>query len=124
MDIEKQVEKLEAERAAIERRLANREAANRKDRGRQYTIDETLHRLRLKALIDVADGVQLRNDWSIDADDPLAPLNEAMGTMIDVRRTNGTIDFGEHGTHNLPLQSVIPATDQKSRTSGKPLVGW
>ena len=106
---EQQIAKLKAELEKIHERRKQRSQKERADSERGFAIDRELHRLRLNALVGLEAGVMLR--FRHPATDRCANLNDARGTLLDVRRTRATVDFGAHGRWNMKADSLIPSSE-------------
>lgn len=98
---------------AIEKQIAaNRQKAKRLRKSLEdctnegFLLDRRLHRERLRLLIGKPVIRKYRR-----SDHP--ELNEATGTLLEVRRTRCTVDFGEHGKWAMPIEEVAsPVTEQ------------
>jgi len=107
-EIEKKIQALEAEQAKIQvrqKKLAEQRQANHE---RLIQIEDEIHVLRIKELLNVPGGVVIRYRFS--ASDRCAKFNESKGTLIQVARTLGTVDFGDGEKWKWPLSRLLPAT--------------
>lgn len=109
-DIQKQRERLEAERARLKERAARRRQEADRDLRRQLVIDDELLRLACLELVDVTGGVVLRT--RLPHESRWSKLNDAAGTLIAVRRTRATVDFGELGRVSVRLDNLLPAAER------------
>ena len=119
-DIQQERARLDAEKTAIDRRGEKRHQAAERDSKRRQQINEALLRLDCLALLNVAGGVVVRHREP--AGTRWAVLNDATGTMKEVRRTRGLVDFGTHGDVLISLDGLLPAK-QKSLQSQTLLFG-
>ena len=110
LDIAKQRAKLEKELGEIRHSRELRNKQSQIDSDRWHRIDDELRRLRCLELLNVAGGVVLRDRQP--AGSRWAKLNDAAGTLIDVRRTRATVDFGELGMVTTPLDNLLPAAER------------
>ena len=119
-DIQQERARLDAEKTAIDRRREKRHQDAERDTKRRQQINEALLRLDCLALLNVAGGVVVRHREP--AGTRWAVLNDATGTMKEVRRTRGLVDFGTHGDVLISLDGLLPAK-QKSLQSQTLLFG-
>jgi len=111
-DHAKERERLEAEKAAIDRRREKRRQEAEHDAQRVHRIENALLRLRMLELVNVTDGVIVRHREPCGS--RWAVLNDLAGTLVAVRRMRGTVDFGEHGNLDLSLGNLL-AADEKQK---------
>jgi hypothetical protein len=106
-DLEKQVEKLKAEKAKLEAAYKRREKLQREARNRCCRIEDELRRLDLLSLVGKPDAVQLA--YRECPGGQCYHLNDRKGTLTAVRRSRCTVDFGEAGKWNMLLGDVKAA---------------
>ena len=110
-DIQEQRERLDAELRELKERAERRRQESYRDQKRHCAIQDALLRLRCLELLNVAGGVVMRcrepagSRWS--------KLNDAAGTLVAVRRTRATVDFGELGRVNVALDDLLPAAERE-----------
>ena len=64
-----------------------------------FAIERQLHRAKVAALIGQRVKVRYRRNGHPD-------LNDAVGTLTEVRRTRCTVDFGDLGRWTMPIDDV------------------
>lgn len=110
-NIQQERERLDAEMSRLNERFQRRRQEAERDHKRHCAIQDALLRLRCLELLNVAGGVVLRcrqpdgSRW--------AKLNDAAGTLIAVRRTRATVDFGELGKVTVALDNLLPAAERQ-----------
>lgn len=110
-DIQQERARLDAEMSRLKERFQRRRQEAERDHKREMAIHDALVRLRCRALLNVAGGVVLRcrepegSRWS--------KLNDATGTLVAVRRTRATVDFGELGKVAVALDELLPAAERQ-----------
>lgn len=117
-DLDNERKQLETEKAAIERRGEKRKREAERDGERRRQIDAALLRLDCIALLNIAEGVVVRHREP--AGSRWAILNDSPGTLKEVRRTRGLVDFGTHGEVLIPLHGLLPA--EKKSSQSRPFV--
>lgn len=60
-------------------------------------------------------GQQVRFRYRLPSNDPQAWMNDTLGTLTSVRRSRCTVDFGDRGKWNLPLDEIQHAEDKAER---------
>jgi hypothetical protein len=103
--------KLRAELACISARGKRRAAAAAKDEKWRFAILHQLEALSLRKLLNVPGGVQTRYRVATGKD---SRLNDAPGTLTEIRRTRGTVLFmvdGQEQRWDFPLSDLKPATE-------------
>lgn len=60
-------------------------------------------------------GQSVRYRFTLPHSDPQAWMNDAIGTLVEVRRTRCTVDFGDRGRWNLPLDEIKHGDDLVER---------
>jgi hypothetical protein len=104
------IESLDAEIAAICRRIKARQQAAEKDRERAEQIRQERHRLVLFGVVGVAGAVQVR--FRSPACWAESKLNDLKGTVLEVRRSRATVDFaGERWDYALK-DLILAGEDQ------------
>jgi hypothetical protein len=86
-----------------------------KDDARRNALQEERHRRQLLPLVGVKNGVKIRcraSVWSKDA-----ALNDRLGTLLAVKRTRASVDFGEVKGDARPwevsLEDLVPAGQEQ-----------
>lgn len=106
---------LEREREGIHAKLKRlRESTRQKENDlcrELYRINAAIDREKALSWI----GQEVRFKYSVPVDDPQCWLNTATGTLVAVRRSRGTVDFGERGTWNLKLDEIQHVDDTAER---------
>lgn len=112
-DIQQERARLDAELLELKSRADRRRQEANRDHKREVAIHDALLRLRCLELLNVAGGVVLRcrepegSRWS--------KLNDATGTLVAVRRTRATVDFGELGKVAVALDELLPAAERQNQ---------
>ena len=108
-DLAGRIARLKAEKERLEARIKRRREAMEQDQQQCRKICKDIERLRLVQLVNVPDGVRLK--YRYQAGHPGARLNDCKGVLTDVRRTRGTIDFGNGGKFTISLSQLMPANE-------------
>lgn len=109
--IEQRRAQLTAELASLKKRRERQHREREKDEKRWNEIDAELHRLSLLEILGREQGVKVR--YRFPAGDRCAKLNDARGTLVAVRRTRASVDFGEHGKWNWLLSDLLPVNGEQ-----------
>jgi hypothetical protein len=112
------MKKLLAERDALQKKSDRLREEYRKVAGELQRVVEKIGRMatheRLSPLIGIQSGVQV--SFTRPPDDPQAWMNDAKGTLLDIRRTRGTVDYGERGEWDIPLDQIAPVGEPQGFT--------
>jgi hypothetical protein len=101
-DIAGRIARLKAEKERLEARMKQDQQQCRK-------VCRDIERLRVMQLVNVPDGVRLK--YRFQTGHPGARLNDCKGVLTDVRRTRGTVDFGDDGKFTISLSQLMPANE-------------
>jgi hypothetical protein len=114
--LKKQAEALTAEADKLTKTIDRREGQNRKDRSRLNKIQFEQRRLAIVALIGVPDAVKTSRREA--PGDPSYHLNDARGTVLEVKRTIALVKFNVQDKYNgrcrIRFFDLLPAADQQS----------
>lgn len=97
--IAQQRSELEAENKKLDARCKKLREERDKISERQSKIRDELHHLSILELVGKPNGVKPRYRYSTD--ERQAVLNDATGTVLEVRRTRALVDFGAAGKWNM-----------------------
>jgi hypothetical protein len=100
---------IEAHISKLQSRIAKRRKANQDDLELIVRLESKLHRSSVVEKLNVPDGVRTR--YRNRCRDKR--LDEAMGTVTNVRRTRATVCFGSLGKWNFPIGDLIPVEKQQ-----------
>jgi hypothetical protein len=107
-----------AEKTRLEKKMKRLDSQFRECSRRVNQIDRQLYfaerRKTLAPLIGVSGGVKI--SYRVAPDDRDAWMNTALGTLLDIRRSRVTVDYGDHKRWNLHLRDVVPAGERQSVT--------
>ncbi|MCY2990914.1 MAG: hypothetical protein NTY19_24020 [Planctomycetota bacterium] len=114
----RQRNKLTTERERIRRRAKVRQKQMRTDEERLSRIADELQRLDLLELVGKTNAVKVRYRQPFGT--KCYHLNDLRGTLLAVRRTRGTVDFGPAGARpgrsgiwQYPLEELAPAGEEQ-----------
>jgi hypothetical protein len=103
-EIERQRAALEAERDRLTKRIKQAQKRIDDDKKAGRKVVQKLHRLSVIEALHVVDGVRLAyRGWAKDK-----RLDDALGTVIEVKRTRCVVDFGSLGKWRFPIEDVLP----------------
>ena len=102
------LDKLKAELDRLHKRAQKRRAEQEADQKRERVIKTAIDRNKVAELLNVPDGVTVRYRQSSGR---AAGLNDATGTVLEVRRTRCTVLFGDT-KWSFPMENLLPATEK------------
>ena len=104
--IQEQRDKLTNEQRQLQNKWVPLNAEFQKDQRRVTAISNELLRLDFVELVGKPGAVKLRYQERLGG--RYAVLNDKAGTVLAVRRTRVTVDFGDAGRWNWPLFDLLP----------------
>jgi hypothetical protein len=104
--IAEQRERLTTEETRLRRKWDRLNEQAAKDQRRVDTIQAELRRLDFLELVGKPGAVKIR--YRFPNGDRCAHLNDKPGTVLAVRRTRATVDFGDAGRWNWCLGDLLP----------------
>ena len=97
--------------AKLNSRIHDRTKRNSADLGTISQLTRESHRLTILALVGIPDGVCVRyRNACLDQ-----RLDDATGTVLHVRRTRATVDFGELGKWQFAIESLLPTAERANQ---------
>lgn len=110
-DASQAISRLRSTQAQITRRMKARDAAQCADRDRLLDVESKIHSETIRGLLGIADAVRIGHRRPSGHRD--ARFNDALGTVVDVKRTRALVDYGALGKWSLPLTDLKPASAEQ-----------
>lgn len=104
--------------ADLRKQLAKAEVAKkrhdqqaREAQQRIFAIERAIHAEEIRSIV----GQQVKRRYRGSSN---PQLNDAIGTLIEVRRTRCTVDFGTHGKWEFLISDILPLDQPQGRELG------
>ena len=97
----------------LQNRIKSRLKKNRDDEDEIFKLKAKQHKAKIAELVGKPNAVRRRFRAEFNPE-----LNDALGTVLEVRRTQCTVEFGDLGPWTVPIKNVIPAGDKQGMFIG------